>query len=243
MDTLFVMLASEHTLSAAGMLGKGVKFLDFGDFAELANAAGDPFDITTRDTVGQVRLTAIESLELSAKDLRDQTTRFSIALGAVGRLPREKIFQAVQQQLQAAAAHTSEGKESLYKVLSAQELADLMECSVPVIYQREAAGEFFSALAPGRRNGKRFPAFLGHDKLDRTLMKRVIEAYRAAGVGTTQLWSFLRAPQNEFGGLTTVQMLLGGAALPYAGMNREQRAAAIMDVVDEELARVRLVVQ
>lgn len=241
--TMFVVLASGHTLSAAGMHGKGVKVLDFGDFAELVADAGDPFDVATRELIGQIRLSAIESLEeLSPENLRDQTMRFSIALGAVGRLGPEKIFEAVQQQLEAAAAHSRESTESLYQVLSAQEMADLMECSVPVIYQREAANEFFSALAPGRRNGKRFPAFLIDAKLDRPLMKRIIEAYKAARVGTTLLWSFLRAPQNEFGGRTAVQMLLGGAAPAYAGMKREQRAAAIMDVVDEELSRVRLTV-
>ena len=239
-ETMFVVLASGPSLTAAGVDIKSLRAMDFGDFAELtAGGAGKGFDVYTRELLSHVRLAAIEPMVvLSAENLRDQTAHFSAALGALGKMAPEKIFQAVEQ-LEAGGAHAREGRDSLYQVLTAQEMADRMQCSLPVVYQREAADEFFSALAPGRKNGKRFPAFLLSDKLDRALLKQVIQAYKAAGVGTTLMWSFLRSPQNEFGGLTPVEMLLGGAASAYAGMSRDDRATAIMDVVDEELSRVR----
>lgn len=242
-DTMYVVLVTGATLKTVSRSGSGVKVLDLGDFAELAAKGADPFVQSSYEQMGDIRLSAMESLvEINSGHLHKQATRFSAALGRYDLVP-EKIMQAVSAQLEAASAEAAENPESIYRVLSAQEMAELMECSVPVIYQREAAGEFFSALAPGRRNGKRFPAFLVDDKLDRPLMKRVIEAYRQAGVGTKQLWSFLRAPQNEFAGQTTVQMLLGGYAPAYEGMSRSERADAIMDVVDEELSRVRPIVQ
>lgn len=242
-DTMYVVLVTGATLKAVSRSGSGVKVLDLGDFAELAHRGADRFAQSGYEQAGDIRLSAIESvIELSSEHVYNQASRFSAALGMYDLAP-EKILQAVDRQIEAASAKATESKDSLYRVLSAQEMAALMECSVPVIYQRETAGEFFSALAPGRKNGKRFPAFLVDDKLDRQLMKRVIEAYREAGVGTTLLWSFLRAPQNEFAGQTAVQMLLGGYAPAYEGMSRDERADAIMDVVDEELSRVRPIVQ
>ncbi len=239
-DTMFVVLASGLSLSAAGVDINSIRSMDFGDFAELtAGGAGEGLDMYTRELLSHVRLAAIKPMVvLSAENLQDQTAHFSAALGALGKMAPEEIFQAVEQ-MEAGGAHAHESRHSLYQVLTAQEMANRMQCSLPVVYQREAADEFFSALAPGRKNGKRFPAFLLSDKVDRALLKQIIQAYKATGVGTTLMWSFLRAPQNEFGGLTPIEMLLGGAAPAYAGMSRDERAAAIMDVVDEELSRVR----
>lgn len=237
-ETMFVVLASGPSLTEAGVDIRAIKTKALFDFAGLT-ASGEGFDVHTREMLSHVRLAAFEPrMVLSVENIRDQIAHFSAALIALGQMAPDKLFQAVEQ-LETAGDHAREGKESLYQVLTAQEMADRMQCSLPVIYQREAADEFFSALAPGRKNGKRFPVFLLSDKLDRALMKRVIQAYKAAGVGTTLMWSFLRSPQKEFGGLTPVEMLLGGAAPAYTGMSRDVRAAAIMDVVDEELSRVR----
>lgn len=239
-ETMFVVLASGASLTAAGMDIRTIRSKAFFDFAELtASGAGEGFDVHTREMLSHVRLAAIEPrMVLGVENLRDQAAHFSAALIALGRMAPDKLFQAVEH-LETASGHARDATAGLYQVLTAQEMADRMQCSLPVIYQREAAGEFFSALAPGRKNGKRFPVFLLSDKLDRALMMRVIQAYKAAGVGTTLMWSFLRSPQNEFGGLTPVEMLLGGAVPSYAGMSRDERDAAFMDVVDEELSRVR----
>lgn len=240
-DTIFVVLATGPSLAAAGVDIKTIRTKVFGDFVEMtASGAGEGVDVKTRELLSHVRLAAIEPrMLLSAENLRIQTAHFSVALEALGKMTPEKLFETVEQLETAGTELARDDQNGIYQTLSAQEMADRMQCSLPVIYQRESADEFFSALAPGRKNGKRYPVFLLSDKLDRALMKEVIQAYKEAGVSSTLMWSFLRSPQNEFGGLTPVKMLLGGAAPAYADMSRDARAAAIMDVVNEELSRVR----
>lgn len=120
-----------------------------------------------------------------------------------------------------------------------QEVADRMQCSPAVVYQREANGDFFSVLAPASFNGSRFPAFQFSERLDIELLKQVIREYRNAGASNTLLWSFLRSAQKEFGGKTAVDMLLGAVAPAYEGMSSEDRSKSIMEVVAEELSRIR----
>lgn len=124
-----------------------------------------------------------------------------------------------------------------YQELTAAELAQRMGCTTTVFYDREKQGEFFAILAPGRVNGRRYPAFELHERLDRALLKRMIEAYRGAGVSTNQLWNFLRTKQKEFAGKTVVDILLGAPAPALDGLSTRERAEAVMDVVSEELAR------
>ena len=244
-ETIFLVLASGHSLSAAGIDMKAVRSMGLNDIAELtlinAGERGERFDVQTSAPMSHVRLAALQSvMVLSVEGSREQTIDFSAALQAFGKLAPKDILLAVEQ-LESGGSHTGAGgtKDNLYQVLSASKMAERMQCSLPVVYQREAANEFFSVLAPGRKNSRRFPVFMLSDRLDRALLKRVIQAYKAVEASTTLMWSFLRSPQNEFGGLTLVEMLLGGAAPAYAGMPRDKRAAAIMDVVDEELSRVR----
>ena len=247
-EPIFLVLASGHSLSAAGIDMKAVRSMGLNDIAELTliNAGergerSERFDVQTSAPMSHVRLAALQSvMVLSVEGSREQTIDFSAALQAFGKLAPKDILLAVEQ-LESGGSYAGAGgtKDNLYQVLSASEMAERMQCSLPVVYQREAANEFFSVFAPGRKNSRRFPVFMLSDRLDRALLKRVIQAYKAVEASTTLMWSFLRSPQNEFGGLTLVEMLLGGAAPAYAGMPRDKRAAAIMDVVDEELSRVR----
>ena len=250
-ETIFLVLASGHSLSAAGIDMKAVRSMGLNDIAELtlinAGERGERgerskrFDVQTSGLMSHVRLAALRPMmDLSVENLREQTIDFSAALQAFGKMAPKDILLAVEQLKSGGSyAGAGETKDGLYQVLSASEMAERMQCSLPVVYQREAANEFFSVFAPGRKNSRRFPVFMLSDRLDRALLKRVIQAYKAVEASTTVMWSFLRSPQNEFGGLTLVEMLLGGAAPAYAGMPRDKRAAAIMDVVDEELSRVR----
>ena len=247
-ETIFLVLASGHSLSAAGIDMKAVRSMGLNDIAELtlinAGERGERskrFDVQTSSLTSHVRLAALRPMmDLSVENLREQTIDFSAALQAFGKMAPKDILLAVEQ-LESGGSYTGAGgtKDNLYQVLSASEMAERMQCSLPVVYQREAANEFFSVFAPGRKNSRRFPVFMLSDRLDRALLKRVIQAYKAVEASTTLMWSFLRSPQNEFGGLTLVEMLLGGAAPAYTGMPRDKRAVAIMDVVDEELSRVR----
>ena len=244
-ETIFLVLASGHSLSAAGIDMKAVRSMGLNDIAELtlinAGERSERFDVQTSAPMSHVRLAALQSvMVLSVEGSREQTIDFSAALEAFGKLAPKDILLAVEQ-LESGGSYTGAGgtKDNLYQVLSASEMAERMQCSLPVVYQREAANEFFSVFAPGRKNSRRFPVFMLSDRLDRALLKQVIQAYKAVEASTTLMWSFLRSPQNEFGGLTLVEMLLGGAAPAYTGMARDKRAVAIMDVVDEELSRVR----
>src|SRR2546422_1224275 len=94
-DTMFVVLASGPSLTAAAVDIKALRTMDFGDFAELAaGGAGEGFDLYTRELLGHVRVAHIEPMVApSAENLRDQTAQFSAALGAFGKLAPEKIFQ------------------------------------------------------------------------------------------------------------------------------------------------------
>ena len=250
-ETIFLVLASGHSLSAAGIDMKAVRSMGLNDIAELTliNAGergergerSERFDVQTSAPMSHVRLAALRPMmDLSVENLREQTIDFSAALKAFGKMAPKNILLAVEQlKSEGAYAGAGKTKDDLYQMLSASEMAQRMQCSLPVVYQRETADEFFSVLAPGRKNSRRFPVFMLSDRLDRALLKQVIQAYKAVEASTTLMWSFLRSPQNEFGGLTLVEMLLGGAAPAYTGMPRDKRAVAIMDVVDEELSRVR----
>jgi hypothetical protein len=234
-DDLFLFVVNAAEMTAAGLNILVAKSVRLGMPSQI-----DPVSEDLRDSLAHLHLAKldVESLGKTVQDLHADRRRMGEMLVAIRLIPDDQ-FSSVVEELESAITSATSDASSLYLVLTAQEMAAQMQCSVPVIYQRESADEFFSALAPGRKNGKRFPAFLLNDKLDRSLMKRVIQAYKEASVGTTLMWSFLRAPQNEFGGLTAVQMLLGGSAPAYANMSRDERAEAIMDVVDEELSRVR----
>ena len=143
-------------------------------------------------------------------------------------------------RLAARAAQASlDSADGLYQVLTAKEMADRMKLTAPVVYQREAAGELFAVLEPYRKTGRLFPAFQLSPKLNHPLLKQVIQAYRDADVNTTLLWSFLRTPQKIFANLTPIEMLVGGIPPAYEGLKPEERSEAILDVVAEELSRVR----
>lgn len=109
----------------------------------------------------------------------------------------------------------------------------------PQVRDREVAGDLFAVQAPGRSNGPRYPAFQLIERLDKSLLKQIIQEYRDAGVSTPLLWSFLRSPQKIFAGLTPVEMMLGGSSPAYDALTPEEWTEAFLDVVTEELSRVR----
>jgi len=130
----------------------------------------------------------------------------------------------------AAPGHTS--APSRFAELSTAELAALMQCTTTVVYEREKAGELFAILPPGRKAGRRYPAFQVDEQLDHELFKHVLQVFRSRGATNHQLWTFLRSANTEFDGRTPVDALLGEALAP------DERDEAIMDVVLEELSRI-----
>ncbi len=243
-DDMFVVLASGPSLAAAGVDINSIKALDFGDFVELsADYTGKDVDVHTRELLSHVRLAHIEPMVgLSLENLRTHTIRLSAALNALRKIAPESILKAVEQMESAgarAAQASLDSADGLYQVLTAKEMADRMKLTAPVVYQREAAGELFAVLEPYRKTGRLFPAFQLSPKLNHPLLKQVIQAYRDADVNTTLLWSFLRTPQKIFANLTPIEMLVGGIPPAYEGLKPEERSEAILDVVAEELSRVR----
>ena len=127
----------------------------------------------------------------------------------------------------------------LYGVLTAQEMADHLKCSPEAVYERAVAGEFIFLSSPTRDDDRRYPAFQLNERLDKSLLKQTIQEYRDADVNSTLLWVFLRSPQKIYAGLITIEMLLGGMPPQYDMLTPEERSEIFLDVVAEELSRVR----
>ena len=127
----------------------------------------------------------------------------------------------------------------LYGVLTAREMADRLKCSQEVVYERAVAGEFIFLSSPSRADDRRYPAFQLDGRVDKSLLKQTIQKYRAADVNSTLLWSFLRAPQKIYVGLTAIEILLGDMPSRYEMLTLEERSELYLDVIDEEISRVR----
>lgn len=127
----------------------------------------------------------------------------------------------------------------LYGVLTVQEMADHLKCSPEAVYERVVAGEFIYLSSPERFDDRRYPAFQLDERLDKSLLKQTIQKYLEADVNSTWLWSFLRRPQKIYAGLTAIEILLGGMPPQYDTLTHEERSEIFLDVVDEEISRVR----
>lgn len=80
-----------------------------------------------------------------------------------------------------------------------------------------------------------------NERVDKSLPEADIQEYRDAGVSTTLLRSFLRSRQKEFAGFIPMEMMLGACAPGYDALTPEERSVAFLDVVSEELSRIRWV--
>lgn len=127
----------------------------------------------------------------------------------------------------------------LYGVLTAQEMADHLKCSPEAVYERAVAGELIFLSSPNRVDDRRYPAFQLNERLDKSLLKQTIQKYLETDVNSTLLWSFLRSPQKIYAGLTPIEMLLGGMPPEYDKLTPDERSEVFLDVVDEEISRVR----
>jgi hypothetical protein len=143
------------------------------------------------------------------------------------------------------AAHDSQDRRNpgrfahLYGVLTVQEMADRLKSSPEEVYKRALAGEFIFLSSPTRQDDRRYPAFQLDERLDTSLLKQTIQEYRDADVNSTLLWSFLRSPQKIYAGLTPIEMLLGGMPPEYDKLSAEERSEIFLEVVEEEISRVR----
>lgn len=155
----------------------------------------------------------------------------------IGKMPVEdRTLTAGQPQV--ASDPDRSRFAHMYGVLTVEEMADGLKCSTDRVREYEAVGEIFAARAAGRDDGPLYPAFQLDERLNKALLKKIIEEYRRWGASTTLMWSFLRSPQKIFGGLTPVEMLLGGSTPGYDALTPDDWVEAFLDVVSEELSRV-----
>ncbi|MFC6282869.1 MULTISPECIES: hypothetical protein [Polaromonas] len=155
------------------------------------------------------------------------------------QIPREVITTTGGRGQPAAANRDRDRFKHQYGTLTFEEMAGRMECTPEVIREQEAAGQLFAADAQGRGDGPRYPTFQLNENLDRPMLKQIIKEYREAGVSMTRLWSFLRTPQKFFAGFTPMEMLLGCSFPEYEALTPEERCAAFLDLVADELSRTR----
>lgn len=230
---LYVLVTDSAGLQAAGHGKKAIA-------VEISANAADPgMEGQKRYSAPHVFLAHHYSQHLAVSAGARLASITLQALNVLRQMAPEDITAKVEQLEAENDLAEDAGSSELYQVLPAKEMADRMKLTPPVVYQRETAGELFSVLEPYRKTGRLFPAFQLSQKLNLRLLMQVIQAYRDADVNTTLLWSFLRTPQRIFGGLTPIEMLVGGTPLGYQGLTPEERTAAILDVVAEELSRVR----
>lgn len=155
------------------------------------------------------------------------------------QVPLGKISPAVEHPLPTTDSQNPGRFAHLYGVLTAQEMADYLNCSPEEIYERAIAGEFIFLSSPDRVDDRRYPAFQLDESLDKSLLKQTIQEYRNADVNSTLLWVFLRTPQKIYAGLTAIEILLGDMPPQYDTLTSEERTKIYLDVVAEEISRVR----
>jgi len=122
------------------------------------------------------------------------------------------------------AASVSEFGDLNRELLTAETMAQRMQCSRANVYDREKKGTLFSVLPPGRENGRRYPAFQLHPRLDSVLLNELIAKFRELNASTNSLWDFIRSVNESLGGLTGVELLTA---------QRPARNCLNMDVITE----------
>lgn len=235
-DELLLVVASSAELAAAGL---DVGLIDAVPCQPPASAGGasTPDTGSTRIMIGRLRTAKVESVD----EVRLQLVGVSDVLKAIARLSKEEIEAMVELLHPAVDDQDRDRFRHEYGVLTAEELADRMKCAPEVVREREVAGDLFAAHTPGRAGGELYPKFQLDERVDKSLLKQIIQEYRDAGVSTTLLWSFLRSRQKEFSGFTPMEMMLGASAPNYDALSPEEWSVAFLDVVSEELSRVRWV--
>ena len=158
---------------------------------------------------------------------------------SIDQMPLWKVWTAVGRPLPIMDSQNPGRFMHPDRMLTAQEMADRLKCSPEAVYERVLAGEFIFLSSPNRVDDRRYPAFQLDERLDKSLLKQTIQKYRDADVNSTLLWSFLRSPQKVYAGLTPIEMLLGGMPPQYDTLTPEERSEIFLDVVAEEISRVR----
>lgn len=160
-------------------------------------------------------------------------------IGYLDPSPSDKLAPAVAHPPPTVESQNPGRFAHLCGVLTAQEMADHLKCSPEAVYERAVAGELLFLSSPSRVDDRRYPAFQLDERLDKSLLKQTMQKYLEADVNSTLLWTFLRGPQRIYAGLTPIEMLLGGMPPEYDTLTPKERSDIFLEVVDEEISRVR----
>lgn len=232
-DELLLVVASSTALAAAGLNVRLIDAVACPPPSPSGDASADA--ASPRIMIGRLRTAKVESVD----EVRLQLIGVSEVLKAVARLSKEEMAAIVELLRPTVDDQDHDRFKHEYGVLTIEEMAGRMKCTAEVAREREVAGDLFAAHTPGRAGGELYPKFQLDERVDKSLLKQIIQEYRDAGVSTTLLWSFLRSRQKEFSGFTPMEMMLGASAPAYDALTPEEWYVAFLDVVSEELSRVR----
>ena len=153
------------------------------------------------------------------------------------KLHKFQVVELAKPDRARAGAVAAQAPHDDYALLTADEMASRMSCTPPTVYERESSDDFFAVIPPGRVRGRKYPAFQLNHKVDRSLLKDVIQLYKKRGASLNNLWTFLRTSQGPLGGSSFLNVLVGDspAALQKAGPVARKRF--LMNMVLEDLAR------
>ncbi|MES2282502.1 MAG: hypothetical protein V4542_13905 [Pseudomonadota bacterium] len=227
-----LVIASSEALRAAG--------LDMGliDAVPLLLTSADA--IPSAGTVlPRIMIGRVKAAGESTDDIRAQLLYLSQSLKTIGQMSNEEVANIIAQVQPALVDPDRNRFKKEYGVLTIEEMADRMSCTIKRVRELELEGDLFAARAPGRDGGPLYPKFQLDERVIKSLLKQVIHQYREAEVSTTMLWSFLRAPQKIFHGWTPMEMMLGASSPAFDALTPEEWKEAFLDVVAEEISRVR----
>lgn len=119
------------------------------------------------------------------------------------------------------------------EALSAAQLAAVLGVTDETVRNREAAGELFSMLRPGRKRGREYPAFQAWDGVTGGPLKEILTALdRPSG---PVAYAFFTSPQDTLGGLSPLEALVGltprevsPEAQEFLGAAASERLAAVV---------------
>jgi hypothetical protein len=93
------------------------------------------------------------------------------------------------------------------EALSAAQLAAVLGVTDETVRNREAGGELFSILRPGRKRGREYPVFQTWEGVAGAPLKEILAALgRPAG---PVAYAFFTSPQDTLGGLSPLEALVG----------------------------------
>ncbi len=138
--------------------------------------------------------------------------RLGLHLSDLGELCTARLFDAEgpgshECKVVALSPDRPDAEDLNRKLLTADAMAGRMQCSRANVYDREKRGTIFSVLPPGRENGRLYPAFQLHPRLDTSTLHQLIAEFKSHGAPTGTLWNFLRSVREAFAGLTAIELL------------------------------------